>query len=175
MKGRGWVGARVFRPSPAGDPIIAASPSFAVISRARSVARRALALLLVALLLPGCSTARRVPLDASLPVASPAQGQTGKSTVKKVRIAGYTTAIDSTFHECEGYVSALGADSLRFEVFKSPGDRRSTILIVPRHQIQSLLVKEASGGKSLLLVLGVVAGFAAMVALALVVGGGDMD
>jgi hypothetical protein len=58
--------------------------------------------------------------------------------VKRVRIAGHTTAIDCTFHERAGYVTALGADSLRFEIF---------------------------------LVLGVVAGFAALAALALVAGG----
>jgi hypothetical protein len=87
--------------------------------------------------------------------------------VKKVHIAGYTTAIDSTYHECEGYVTALGADSLRFEIFRSSGDRRTTIMVVPRREIQSLAVQKSSGGKTLLVTLAVVAGFAALAVLAM--------
>lgn len=141
------------------------------------MSRRGIALLfagLSLLLLAGCTSLRRFPLDAP-----PATGPARLEKSGGMRIVGYSTP-DGVFHGFKGTIRLVGADSLELRgrhTKKAPGaepsgepESDSTITLrVPKDEIQSILYRRADGSKSGMIVLAVLtAGIIAFTILVLV-------
>jgi hypothetical protein len=145
----------------------------------RSAGRLVLSCVVMATPLMGCSTIHRIPMDPGIP-----ETETRAARESGQRIEGYTTA-DGVTHKFDGWVVLAGPDSLSFRraphrsaiwfpppTQDSATDTLQRAFVLPRAAVASVEARQGSPGKTTLLVVSILGGCFAAIALAFAIGGG---
>lgn len=106
----------------------------------------------------GCSSLHRMRVDSYLPPAAGSDPSIGRHPIE-----GYTSP-DGAYHEYEGQIRAISADSLHFSprhktTSNNPSTTGSSVLEpfdTARNQVQSVVVKEGDAFRTLALVTGII-------------------